>query len=212
VIAAGEGDASGATINPKYDFWNSDLAGNLPTNHSYDLYLWAQKDSNTTSDTGSEPLRVTLHINDNSNSQVLPVSRGGTGENNLFKAAIKFGLTSAISKNSTTSQFPTARAVYQNPTTTLTTGYFKITKYTNVNLVKMQILPLTSAAWNVILGSLPEEYRPKDQAVYTNLLTSAGLITANFVISQNGDYSITSSATKVATKGASIIYTTKTGG
>jgi hypothetical protein len=62
VIGAGENTASGITVPAKYNFWNNDKTDNLPVDHTYDLYLWAQSDSNSTSDTGSAPLKLTLSV------------------------------------------------------------------------------------------------------------------------------------------------------
>ncbi|MDR2748799.1 MAG: hypothetical protein LBB10_02775 [Bifidobacteriaceae bacterium] len=216
IIAAGEGSENSVNIESKYNFWNSDLAGNLPENHYYDLYLWAQVDNNNKSDAGSEPLKATLFSYATPDTTVLAVSRGGTGKNTAYKAAKNLGLVAQISKDSTASQFPTARAVYQNPTTTLITGYFKAIKYTNSGFVKMQIFDLAAGAatWNTTLGTLPEEYRPKNQAVYGYLLTTAAntAFKAHFAVQTNGQYSISSSTSNVATRGTTIIYSTKIGG
>ncbi|MDR2799277.1 MAG: hypothetical protein LBB07_01470, partial [Bifidobacteriaceae bacterium] len=62
LVAAGEGGAASLTIDGKYNFWNSDIKKDFELGSSYDLYLWTQRDSSTTSDLGSPPLKVTLNV------------------------------------------------------------------------------------------------------------------------------------------------------
>jgi hypothetical protein len=60
VVAAGEGDAKSVKVEAVDNFWNGEKSGNLPVNHTYDLYVWAQRDSSSASDTGSIPAPLTL--------------------------------------------------------------------------------------------------------------------------------------------------------
>ncbi|MDR2748801.1 MAG: hypothetical protein LBB10_02785 [Bifidobacteriaceae bacterium] len=95
-------------------------------------------------------------------SSVYPIEKGGTGTDNPNEAARILGLVTEISASSNDRTFPSARSVYNfsKSKTVWNSGNVNATKYTQLNLVLLEITGTTNTTDGALLGTLPADYWP----------------------------------------------------